>query len=78
MPHLREDHYHHQILAACEQLHMNHTGASDTLTQDQRFVLIGWLKYRLSVWADSPPFTQQYDDAVRYLIMTTLDDEGAR
>jgi hypothetical protein len=63
------------LLALCEALHMAKTGAADGyLNQEQVERSLAGLTERLKNWLPSPAFTARYDNAVRALIVATLQE----
>lgn len=66
--------YERDLLRACQELHMNVTGASDTLPFPRRIELLGFLKLKLKNWKDLNTSTKTYDDAVKKLIEVAVSE----
>jgi hypothetical protein len=61
------------ILTICETLHMSKTGAADPLSEAQVKWYIDFLKNKLEKWVVYPNHLR-YDEAVRALIVATLNE----
>lgn len=65
--------YERNLLKACQDLHMNISGSSDTLSFMQRIELTGFLKQKILNWS-SISHSKAYDDAVKNLIEITINE----
>ena len=69
--------YEYSLLELCEELHMNCTGASDSIIYHGAAgfkELYLTLKKRVEEWATSPDFCAAYDFAVKSLCEITLHE----
>jgi hypothetical protein len=66
--------YERNLLKACQDLHMDITGASDTLSLMQRIELVGFLKQKIFNWRSLICHSKAYDDAVKRLIEITISE----
>lgn len=62
------------LLNICLELHMSNTGSSDALNGDQRSFLINILKQAIADWTEGSGKDKKFDNAVLYLIQTTLEE----
>lgn len=62
------------LLNICLELHMSNTGSSDALSDENRLFLINILKQALVDWTEGPEKYKKFDNAVLYLIETTLQE----
>lgn len=70
-----KDKYKYDLMAVCQDLHMNHSGASDSFLCEPRGFrekLIAFLRERLDNWTPSVPSFKAYDDAVKAVVEATL------
>lgn len=66
--------YDYHVLDAAQSLHEHVNGASDPLSQRDAARLYVFLNMRLATWQASAFGCQKYDDAVRRLIETAIND----
>ena len=62
------------LLNICLELHMSNTGSSDALSDENRLFLINILKQSIIDWTEGPEKYKKFDNAVLYLIETTLQE----
>ena len=62
------------LLNICLELHMFNTGSSDALNDKDKLFLINILKQALLDWTEGPEKYKKFDNAVLYLIETTLQE----
>lgn len=60
------------LLATCEELRMNASGASDSYGPVAREVMAGYLRRRLTGWREGVAWAKRYDDAVKELVGAAL------
>lgn len=62
------------LLNICLELHMSNTGSSDCLKIAEKTNLVSILKQSIEEWDDSYYNFQFFDNAVRNLIETTIEE----
>jgi hypothetical protein len=62
-----------QLLKAIEALHMQNTGASDCLSEEEVIILVSDMKQHIKEWVKDIHH-KKYDTAVRYLLLEVLDE----
>lgn len=64
----------YSLLFLIERLHMNLTGASESLTLEEEKMFYRILSYRVANWRPSKEFRKKYDDAVLSLCKAVLEE----
>jgi len=62
------------LLATCEELHMNLTGASDCASAQEMIDMRNAIMVAVNTWEPSASFSRKYDDAVKALCQAVLDE----
>ncbi len=68
------DRYDLEILPVCLGLHMAHTGSADPMPAEDKARHVAWLRQRLTDWQPAHAKWERFDEAVKVLIMATLDE----
>lgn len=66
--------YDLEILPVSLGLHMAHTGSADPLPAEDKARHVAWLRQRLAEWQPSHAKWERFDEAVKAIIMATLDE----
>ena len=74
---MKLDKYEYKILDLCENLHMSATGAGDIIYGEEQGEMMAALTKRVCEWTPSP-HTDEYDTAVKILILVTLNEQMVR
>jgi len=66
--------YQLPLLKACDYLHNLTTGASETYTPIDSYLILEYLRRTLSVWDDDRPGWKEYNGHVKALIQQVVSD----
>jgi uncharacterized protein YgfB (UPF0149 family) len=66
--------YEMSVFLACAELHGHLTGSGPQLDAETMHRLQDWLNERLVYWVQSKPAHEKYDEAVRALIVATIQE----
>ncbi len=66
--------YEMSVFLACAELHGHITGTGPRLDAEVTHRLLDWLNERLLCWTTSKPAYEKYDEAVRSLIVATIQE----
>lgn len=75
MTYLPTHHEQWQVLDVALALHMSKTGASDPMQGDEGEA-IEFLTKRIREWKPAPTFTEQFDNAVKAVLVAALAERG--
>jgi hypothetical protein len=66
--------YEMSVFLACAETHMHLTDSGPHMSDDVMAETTKWLSERLASWVPSKPAAERYDEAVRALIVATLQE----
>lgn len=66
--------YEMSVFLACAETHMHLNNSGPRMSDEVIAETAKWLSERLANWVPSKPASEKYDDAVRYLIVATLQE----